>query len=132
MCVSTSSICVAANLQMLVTLVILSLRVFLDPGKTSMRERDVESFLVEAVAKLGGRAFKFVSPGTAGVTDRLLLLPVPPRHQAIVAKYVKLVEVKAPGESARPLQLWFIREVRGLGHCAVVVDGRAAVEELLR
>ena len=73
---------------------------------------------------------KFVSPGLAGVTDRLVLLPVPAKHQRIVQRYVKFVEVKAPGEKPRPLQLWFIREVQGLGHWAGGVDSPAAVREL--
>jgi hypothetical protein len=96
-----------------------------------MRESDLERALVQATEARGGRAFKFVSPGMAGVADRLLLRPVPPEHREIVQRYIKLVEVKAPGKQLRPLQQWFQREVQGLGHCCVVVDSREAVRELL-
>jgi hypothetical protein len=95
-----------------------------------MLERDIERRLAAQTLEKGGRALKFVSPGLAGVTDRLVLLPVPAKHQRIVQRYVKFVEVKAPGEKPRPLQLWFIREVQGLGHWAGVVDSPAAVREL--
>ena len=37
-----------------------------------MRERDVERKLVRAVRDSGGLALKFVSPGMAGVPDRLV------------------------------------------------------------
>ena len=97
-----------------------------------MRERDVEAHLVQAVKDLGGMAYKFVSPSTAGASDRLVLLPVPKEHREIVAKYVKLVEVKRPGEKQRPLQVWFQDQITALGHCATCVDSRESVEELLR
>ena len=96
-----------------------------------MRERDVEAHLVQAVTSRGGRAFKFISPSTAGASDRLVLLPVPPQHRAIVERYVKLVEVKRPGEKQRPLQVWFQDEIRKLGHCATCVDSKDAIDDLL-
>lgn len=40
-----------------------------------MLERDVEKKLVQGVKKLGGRCYKWVSPGNAGVPDRIVLLP---------------------------------------------------------
>lgn len=40
-----------------------------------MRESAVERKLVNGIRKLGGMALKFVSPGHAGVPDRLVLLP---------------------------------------------------------
>ena len=35
-----------------------------------MRERDIEKHLVTEVKKLGGRAYKWTSPGNDGVPDR--------------------------------------------------------------
>lgn len=96
-----------------------------------MRESAVESALVRETEARGGRALKFVSPGMGGVADRLLLRPVPPEHREIVQRYVKLVEIKAPGKQLRPLQQWFQREVQSLGHCCAVVDSREAVRALL-
>ena len=40
-----------------------------------MNEKQIENKLVLAVKKLGGIAPKFVSPGFAGMPDRLILLP---------------------------------------------------------
>lgn len=38
-------------------------------------ETDIEYKLRDKVKALGGRAYKFVSPGNAGVPDRLVVLP---------------------------------------------------------
>lgn len=100
------------------------------PGETVVREAQIERHLVELVHQKGGKAFKFVSPTTAGVSDRLVLMPVPPEHRELVQRYVKLVEVKRPGERPRPLQVWFMQQIAQLGHAAAWVDGRASIEAL--
>ena len=38
-----------------------------------MLEKTVEKHLVEGVKKLGGLCYKFTSPGTQGVPDRLII-----------------------------------------------------------
>ena len=38
-----------------------------------MLEREIEKKLVDGVRKLGGRAYKFVSPGNDGVPERIVL-----------------------------------------------------------
>ena len=60
-----------------------------------MLERDVERRLVQAVRASGGLALKFVSPGMAGVPDRIILFP---------GGRAAFCEVKAPGRKPRPLQ----------------------------
>ena len=40
-----------------------------------MLEKDVEKKLVAGIKALGGLSYKFVSPGNAGVPDRLCILP---------------------------------------------------------
>ena len=40
-----------------------------------MRERDIEAYLRDRVKALGGIAYKFVSPGHAGVADRIVCMP---------------------------------------------------------
>jgi hypothetical protein len=97
-----------------------------------MAEKKIENHLVDQVKHRGGIAPKFVSPGMSGVSDRLVLLPVPPEHQEIVHRYVKLVEVKDRGEVPRPLQVWWMKELARLGHCGVWIDRKEQVEELLR
>ena len=62
----------------------------------TMREKYIEAKLVRTVKAAGGMAPKFVSPGLDGMPDRLVLLP---------DCKAAFVEVKAPGEKPRPLQL---------------------------
>lgn len=38
-------------------------------------EEYIEKKLIDKVKSLGGRAYKFISPGNAGVPDRLVVLP---------------------------------------------------------
>lgn len=40
-----------------------------------MRESEIEKILVDEIRKMGGRAFKWVSPGNDGVPDRIVVLP---------------------------------------------------------
>ncbi|WP_320967653.1 VRR-NUC domain-containing protein [Hungatella hathewayi] len=40
-----------------------------------MLEKDIEKILVTEFRKLGGRAYKWVSPGNDGVPDRIVILP---------------------------------------------------------
>ena len=61
----------------------------------------------------GGIAPKFVSPSFAGMPDRLILLPD--------GKFA-FAELKAPGESPRPLQKARHRLLRSLGFRVYVID----------
>ena len=79
-----------------------------------MLEKQIENKLITAVKKAGGIAPKFVSPSFAGMPDRLVLLP-----DGVFA----FVELKAPGESPRPLQRARHRKLRSLGFKVYVIDG---------
>lgn len=61
----------------------------------------------------GGVCWKFTSPGTAGVPDRIVLTP---------SGRIAFVEVKAPGEKPRPLQRIRIKTLRRLGFKVFVLD----------
>ena len=61
-----------------------------------MREKEIEHNLVMETRKAGGMAVKFVSPSFSGMPDRLVLLG---------DGKIGFVEVKAPGQKPRPLQL---------------------------
>ena len=71
-----------------------------------MRESSVEKHLTRAVEARGGVALKFVSPGSAGVPDRLVLMP---------GGRCGLIELKAPSQRPRPLQLRWLERLAGLG-----------------
>ena len=87
-----------------------------------MREKYVEQKLIQAVRQNGGLALKFVSPGMAGVPDRLVLLP---------GGKIAFCEVKAPGEKPRPLQAYRIGQLRRLGFRVYVADSEEKIGEML-
>lgn len=84
-----------------------------------MREREVERRLVTAVKKRGGLAPKFTSPGLDGVPDRLVLLP---------DGRLAFVEVKAPGQKMRPLQLYGSGSWKSWAFASIALTGRSRLE----
>ena len=87
-----------------------------------MREKIIEQKLVNAIKNMGGIAPKFTSPGFDGMPDRLVLLP--DGHMAFV-------EVKAPGEKPRPLQLARHKLLRRLGFKVYILDDEQQIGGLL-
>lgn len=88
-----------------------------------MREKKIEQKLVTAVKKHGGICPKFVSPGFDGMPDRLLLLP----HGRFA-----FVEVKAPNQKPRPLQLSRHRLLRRLGFRVYVLDALEYIDKIIK
>jgi hypothetical protein len=87
-----------------------------------MREKIIEQKLAETVKKRGGICPKWVSPGFDGVPDRLVFLP---------GQKFGMVEVKAPGESPRALQLSRHRLLQRLGFRVYVLDDVDGIEKIL-
>ena len=85
-------------------------------------EKDIEQKLIDEVKRKGGRALKFVSPGFAGVPDRIVLMP---------KGRITFVELKAPGEKMRPLQLRRKRQLEALGFRVLCVDSLEKIDEAL-
>lgn len=83
-----------------------------------MREKTIEQKFRMAVKAAGGLAVKFTSPGFDGVPDRMALLP---------DGKMAFVEVKAPGEKPRPLQLSRHRLLRRLGFKVYVLDDESQI-----
>ena len=83
-----------------------------------MREKTIEQKFRAAVKGAGGLAVKFASPGFDGVPDRLALLP---------GGKMAFVEVKAPGEKPRPLQLARHRLLRRLGFQVYMLDEESQI-----
>ena len=86
------------------------------------KENRVEQRLIDGVKALCGRTFKFVSPGLAGVPDRIVILP---------GGNVHFVELKAPGGKPSELQLRRIAQLRRLDVTALVLTGTDEVEHYL-
>ena len=85
-------------------------------------EKSIEIYLRDRIKKVGGIAFKFISPGNDGVPDRLLCLPT---------GQVIFVELKAPGKTTRPLQDLQISRLRNLNFKVFIIDSKEKVDELL-
>lgn len=87
-----------------------------------MREKSIEQKLVKEVLSRDGICWKFTSPGTAGVPDRLVLLP-----------YGKagFIEVKAPGKEPTTQQLYRHKQLWNLGLQVFVLDNPDAIGGIL-
>jgi hypothetical protein len=87
-----------------------------------MLEKDIEKKLIKEVNKLGGLALKFLSPGYAGVPDRLILLPY---------RKLAFIELKAPGKTLRPLQEKRKRQLEELGFLVFCLDSKDEIGGVL-
>ena len=87
-----------------------------------MLEKQIEQKLVRTVKAAGGWALKFTSPGTAGVPDRIVLMP--PGRAAFV-------ETKAPGKKLRPLQIRRKKQLEKLGFKVYVIDDPEQIRKLM-
>lgn len=89
-----------------------------------MLEKEIEGYLKKRVEKeLGGRALKFVSPGLAGVPDRIVLLP---------GARIVFVETKAPARKLRRLQEYVCGQIAALGFDVRRIDTKAGVDSFTR
>ena len=78
-----------------------------------MKEKHIETRLVNAVRSQGGMCPKFVSPGTDGVPDRIILL---------TGGRIAFAETKAPGKKMRPLQVKRKGQLEALGFRVYCID----------
>lgn len=89
-------------------------------------EKDIEKSLCRMVGRHGGLCLKWVSPGRAGVPDRIILLP---------GGRIIFVELKRPqGCEVRKLQQWWAGKIQALGfpHCFVKShEGVKALENFI-
>ena len=84
-------------------------------------EKIIENGLIRIARAAGGLAVKFVSPGTAGMPDRLVLLP---------GGRIIFEELKEPGKKLRPLQHYRKKQIEALGFEARVIDSKEKLEAL--
>lgn len=86
-------------------------------------EKDTEAYLRDEIKRLGGKAYKFVSPGQTGVPDRICVLP---------GGRVFFVEVKSEGKKSTDKQRQQQERLRALG-CIVYadIDTKAKVREVI-
>lgn len=87
-----------------------------------MRERTIEKRFTDEVAKHGGKALKFVSPGHNGVPDRIVLLP---------DGRTVYVELKAPGKPLRPLQAKWAKTLTSMNHVHYKIDSHKDTDRFI-
>ncbi len=85
-------------------------------------EKDIEKFLNDNIKKLGGRSYKFVSPGNSGVPDRIIFLP---------GGRIYFVELKTKKGRPSALQKLQRRRFKELGHEVYLLYGMDEVKEFL-
>ena len=88
-----------------------------------MKESSIEKRLKDEIEKLGGKAYKFVSPGIVGVPDRIILLP---------GGRVIFIELKAPGKKMSVIQEHRAMELRALNFDVLCIDSVEKIKEMIR
>ena len=87
-----------------------------------MNEGNVERRLKLRVKQMGGLAFKLISPGNAGVPDRLVLFK---------GAKVIFVELKAPGNKLRALQRKRKDQIEKMGFKVCTIDSYEKIDTLI-
>lgn len=90
--------------------------------RQTVKEKDIEKILRDRVRELGGRAYKWTSPGNDGVPDRIVILP---------GGRPVFVELKTERGELSPLQKVQISRLRKLGQDVRVLKGVGEVEGFL-
>lgn len=86
-------------------------------------EKDVEAYFGRVVKKHGGYAFKWVSPGSRGIPDRIVLLP---------GGRIYFVELKRPDGRPSELQKAWAKKIRPLGFTVFFLFSKQQVAEFDR
>lgn len=84
-------------------------------------EKQVEEYLRDRIKELGGRAYKWVSPGNTGVPDRIV----------IINGWVLFVELKSNTGRLTANQKSQIRRLVGLQQHVGVIGSKAEVDGFL-
>lgn len=88
-----------------------------------VRERDVESYLVQRLDEIGLPCLKFNPEGKVGMPDRLVLLP---------EGKVIWVELKTKGGHLEEIQRLQHKRLGDLGHRVVVIWDKSGVDRLVK
>lgn len=86
-----------------------------------MRESSIEKYLKTKIIGMGGLCWKFVSPGTIGVPDRIVI------HKGKVI----FVELKAAGQKPRAIQMHRAKQLDCQNCPVIVIDSKADVDRFV-
>lgn len=89
----------------------------------TLKESKIEAYLKQQIERLGGKCWKWESPGKRGVPDRIIILPGP---------VYAFAETKRTGDSERAQQVYRHKQLRAMG-CTVfsTVDSYDRVNEIV-
>lgn len=85
----------------------------------SHSESQLEKILCDTVKEMGGMALKFVSPGRAGVPDRIILMP---------NGKIYFVEMKSPRGEVNPIQEYVFEKFEKLGSKVHIINSVEAIK----
>lgn len=97
-------------------------RITQNRGVVKMKESEIEKYLTKGVKELGGRSFKWESPGNNGVPDRIVILK---------DRNPIFVELKTEKGKLSPVQGIQINRLRSLGQHVWVLYGIKDVQNFL-
>ncbi len=87
-----------------------------------LSENQLEEKLVKKIKEMGGMALKFVSPGRAGVPDRIILMP---------KGKIYFVEMKSPRGEVNPIQEYIFEKFEKLGFKVHILNSENSVKKFL-
>ena len=93
------------------------------PRKPCMLESKIEAWLNDQIKKLGGKSYKFISPGNPGVPDRIYLLP---------NGRIYFVELKRIIGKLSNVQVWQRDQFREMGVEIRVIYGMEQAKEFIK
>jgi hypothetical protein len=88
-----------------------------------MLEREIEQHLMWAVARMGGKTWKFTSPAHRGVADRIVCLP---------DGSTWFVELKRPGGRLSAQQVAFAADMKALQQNYACLYSKEDVDQWLK
>lgn len=84
-------------------------------------EKQIEQTLALNICRIGGVCLKFISPGNAGVPDRIII------HEG----RVMFVELKRPGGEPRPLQVAVAKRMKDAGAFVYCISSKEQVHRFV-
>ncbi len=86
-------------------------------------EKSIERYLVKKVSEVGGKAYKFVSPGNQGVPDRIAIFP---------SGRLVFVELKCLSGELSKSQEKQLKDLKNLKQTTRVIYNKGAVDMLIK
>mgnify|MGYP001565347730 FL=1 len=100
-----------------------------------LKESDIEREVCLYAKHNEMGAYKFTSPMRAAVPDRILLSEIPEHLRDVIARYIRFIEFKRPGEKPTAAQTREHLRLRAMGFTVEVIDdiaeGECVVDEML-